>query len=242
MFYVHNIVYGRAFLPKLIPVAWSLEIEVQFYILAPLLTYIFKIKSASVRRVSIVILVLFFNTLRYFIHLPFVNLLDFIQYFLIGFLLVDLYISNSFILPKTRADNLICLVCFMVMWLCSIIDVKLTYQQRLLELIQLIVTFFFYYYVLFHRAFRLLSAPVITNIGGMCYSIYLLHLSIILMFGKYPFSKGYSSNIFIFAILTLILIFVISAVFFLLIERPCMDKNWYKKLFRSRPLPQAQYH
>ena len=238
MFYIHNIVYGKAVLPKIIPVAWSLEIEVQFYILAPLLTYIFAIKSVLARRMSMVFFILFFTALRYFINLPFLNLLDFIQFFFIGFLLVDLYISNSFIIPKTKVDGLICLICFVVMWLYNIIDVKSSYQRHVFEIVQLVAIFFFYYYVLLHKVFKLLSSPIITNIGGMCYSIYLLHFSIIFMFGntllKHSFSKYASVNIFIFSFLIMFLILVISSAFFLLIERPCMDKNWYKKIFKSK--------
>jgi peptidoglycan/LPS O-acetylase OafA/YrhL len=42
-FYVHNLWYGEQSLIN--PVAWSLEIEVQFYCLAPLLAVLFSIRS-----------------------------------------------------------------------------------------------------------------------------------------------------------------------------------------------------
>ena len=47
-FYIHNALFG---IPSLITVvAWSLEIEVQFYILMPLLAMVFLIKPSSLRR------------------------------------------------------------------------------------------------------------------------------------------------------------------------------------------------
>src|SRR5690606_17853519 len=48
-FYIHNIVYDAWSVIN--PVAWSLEIEVQFYLLAPFLfRWLFSIKSPTTRR------------------------------------------------------------------------------------------------------------------------------------------------------------------------------------------------
>ena len=49
VFYVHNLVYGTW--SSVLPVAWSLEIEAQFYLLAPLLFQVFKIADARSRAV-----------------------------------------------------------------------------------------------------------------------------------------------------------------------------------------------
>ncbi len=50
--YIHNLVYGVW--STVNPVAWSLEIEVQFYLMAPLLCRVFLIESALVRRAVLV--------------------------------------------------------------------------------------------------------------------------------------------------------------------------------------------
>jgi len=217
IFYVHNFVYGKAVTPLLNTVAWSLEIEVQFYILAPLMGLIFSIKSASARRLLIA---------------------GAAGFFLIGFLLVDLYISKAVILPKTKFDGLIALVFFIVLWAFNKNDFATPVKQCTWELIVLASIFMVYYYVLINKVFRFLSLSLITNIGGMCYSIYLLHYPIISMFGntliKHSFSKYAFINVSIYSVVLLACVMGISSVFFLLIERPCMDKDWYKKFGKVR--------
>ena len=238
IFYVHNFVYGKAVTPLLNTVAWSLEIEVQFYILAPLMGLIFSIKSASARRLLIAGAAGFFLILNYFINLPFISLINYVQYFLIGFLLVDLYISKAVILPKTKFDGLIALVFFIVLWAFNKNDFATPVKQCTWELIVLASIFMVYYYVLINKVFRFLSLSLITNIGGMCYSIYLLHYPIISMFGntliKHSFSKYAFINVSIYSVVLLACVMGISSVFFLLIERPCMDKDWYKKFGKVR--------
>jgi peptidoglycan/LPS O-acetylase OafA/YrhL len=53
VFYVHGFIYGSISQPGYVSVnhvTWSLEMEVQFYILAPLLANVFRITSPAVRR------------------------------------------------------------------------------------------------------------------------------------------------------------------------------------------------
>ena len=233
IFYIHNFVYGKAVMPLLNAVAWSLEIEVQFYILAPLMGFIFSIRSASARRVLMGGIACFFLILNYFINLPFISLINYIQYFFIGFLLVDLYLSNSFILPKTKFDTLIALVFFTFLWLFNKGNFDTGFKKCIWELTILGSIFLFYYYVLIHKVFKFLSLSFFTNIGGMCYSIYLLHYPIISLIGnpllKHSFSRYVFVNLSIYSIVLLLAVGVNLAIFFLHIERPCMDKDWYKK-------------
>ena len=235
--YSHNFIYPDC-LPKLNIVAWSLEIEVQFYILAPLIAFVFSIKSLLIRRLTIFLIAIVFIIINHFNFNPFhfLSLINYFQYFLIGFLLVDLFVSNSIVVPKTKFDNLIGVFLFLVIWLFDNSDFKTATQTFFWELIQLICIFFLYYYVLFHKIFKFLSLKLITNIGGMCYSIYLLHYAIISIFGnpilKHSFSKYKFINISIYSVLILLIIMFISSIFFLLVEKPCMDKNWLKKTFK----------
>ena len=55
LFYVHNFAFGEYSIIN--PVAWSLEIELQFYVLAPFLAFIyFSVSKALLRRIIIVTL------------------------------------------------------------------------------------------------------------------------------------------------------------------------------------------
>ena len=93
--YVHNLVYGTGSTVNV--VAWSLEVEVQFYLLAPLLALVFTIASVWLRRAFIIAAIAAMITVQVFdvSHDACLSLtlLNYIQFFLLGFLLADLYLT-----------------------------------------------------------------------------------------------------------------------------------------------------
>jgi peptidoglycan/LPS O-acetylase OafA/YrhL len=239
--YCHNILYGRGVYPHLNAVAWSLEIEIQFYILAPILAWFFAIRSTRVRRRVLAGVTLFSIAQCHAFPLPFTSIFDWLQYFLVGFLLVDLYVSKDRLFPVTRFDSWIAAIFFCGIWIYDLGHFSHETQKALWETVQVVCIFIFYYYVLFHRAFRALSLRLITNVGGMCYTIYLLHYPIVSLFGNYivrhTFSRYSFVNVPIYGILLLTCIMAASVLYFLLIERPCMDKDWVRKLIRRWKSP-----
>jgi peptidoglycan/LPS O-acetylase OafA/YrhL len=74
----------------------------------------------------------------------------------------------------------------------------------------------------------------IYTIGGMCYSIYLIHyviLHLMLPQTVEMFSGlSYKMQLLIQAIIHIPIVLMISSVFFILFERPFMDKDFMKKL------------
>lgn len=241
IFYIHNFCYGKQSYPLLNIVAWSLEIEVQFYILAPILAAIFFKIGNRIRRLAILFLVaLLFIVLNHLMDLPFRSLINYIQYFLIGFLLVDLYVNKTTLFPKTKFDTFIAFLFFIGIWLFNSKPLELiSYQRTIMEIMEVISITFFYYYVLFHNVFKILSNNIITSIGGMCYSIYLIHHPLMSLLGNkllhHQFSTISFIDIGIDSIITLLFILSISAGFFLIIERPCMKRDWYKYILKKRP-------
>jgi peptidoglycan/LPS O-acetylase OafA/YrhL len=236
LIYSHNIIFaGVHAYPLLNPNLWSLEIEIQFYILAPILAYVFSVKSILVRRGSLVGIAVLLSIYTVCFSLPFLSIVGYFHYFLVGFLLADLYVSKSMIFPKTRFDGLIAFFFFVFIWFFETQDFTSMMGRSAWEIIRLTGIFFLFYYVIFHKSLRFLSFPFITNIGGMCYSIYMLHSPIIYVFGKYivmfSFSKYAVLNFSIYLVLLLSVILFISAIFFQLVERPCMERDWHKKLF-----------
>jgi peptidoglycan/LPS O-acetylase OafA/YrhL len=84
----------------------------------------------------------------------------------------------------------------------------------------------------------------IYTIGGMCYSIYLLHYAFFHLLVKFSkqlaLTNDYGVNLGIQIIIGLPIILAISIVFFIFVERPCMNPEWplvlkkrFYKLLRS---------
>lgn len=233
LIYVHNIIYGSG--NRINGVAWSLEVEVQFYLLVPLLTTLFRIRGRLRRRVAIVGLALgatFFQWL--FVQgtegALALSILNFMQFFLIGFLLADLYLSEW---RERRCqhwhwDVVAALACLSLPIIWSyVLSIRLVFP---------IVAF-----LLYCAAFRgivthrILGTRWLTTIGGMCYTIYLFHYPIINF--AYGFSKSliFTRNFDVNLILQFLfiapVILVISALFFVLIEKPCMRKDWPRRFW-----------
>ena len=95
-FYLHSLIYGT-FSPAL-GVAWSLEIEVQFYVLGPLLTLVFAIPGRRLRRVCLLAAIVG-TLLAQSLLLPgsprlSLSVLAYLQFFLMGFLLADIFVVD----------------------------------------------------------------------------------------------------------------------------------------------------
>lgn len=96
----------------------------------------------------------------------------------------------------------------------------------------------FFYLILIEKSLpKLFSNNYVTLIGGMCYSIYLLHFPIIGLINDWVHSLFINTNLFIEYIGSLLiyipLIILISSVFYLVIEKPCMYKDWPQRLYQT---------
>lgn len=77
---------------------------------------------------------------------------------------------------------------------------------------------------------RLFPNPWLTTIGGMCYSIYLVHNCAIAAIGMVTERVGASSPFEVRVLIQLLLmtplVLTVSALYFRWIERPCMRPDW----------------
>lgn len=231
-FYMHSLIYGT-FSPAM-GVAWSLEIEVQFYLLVPFLTLLFAIKSPTFRRVGLATLILATLTAQsiFLRHSPRVSLsiLAYLQFFLIGFLLADVFLAHWGEAPRRSMTwDLVALAGWPLLFL-------------LLRSNTLTHWFFpVWLFLLYCAAFlgkltnRVFSNRWITAIGGMCYSIYLIHYEVISAAGR--FTKGMAAAAPYWAYLAVQFILVGSVVvaacglYFVVIEKPCMRRDWPQRLW-----------
>jgi peptidoglycan/LPS O-acetylase OafA/YrhL len=216
------------------PVAWTLEMEVQFYLLVPLLTLVFLVRSTLLRRVllaavSIVVPVLL-------VHFAYGKVPSdsvfwatvgwWIQYFLAGFLLSDIYVRDMPSWPASWIWDIVSTLAWGVL--------LLTEQSWLYPIEPLLIAFAFigaFRGVLLHRLF---TVEWIAVIGGMCYSIYLWHFFIIPLVFKVSRHIMPTHDLLgmmaIQAAIILPCVLAFCIAYFVLIERPCMDPAWAQKL------------
>ena len=231
--YVHNIAYGTG--NRLNGVAWSLEVEVQFYLLVPLLTKLFAIPHRLRRRLAIIALGLLAIILqRVFIQGPGgafgLSILNFLQFFLVGFLLADLYLCEWRDDPTRHWAWDV----FAVIGCCTL---PYVWSNGILISFAFPALAFLLYYAVFRGvvAYKVFGNRWLVTIGGMCYSIYLLHYPIInFAFGRsrsLVLTHNFEINLLAQFLIIAPAVLAISAIFFVLIEKPCMRKDWPARLW-----------
>ncbi len=234
IFYLNNVIFG---LPEFLPigVVWSLEIEIQFYILAIFFTKIYKLDK--VKRRSIMLSIIYgMPVLTTFFPLKMHTLYTYLHFFFIGLLLADLSLDKE----KIKINKYVSAILgFFALYGLIYINHGKNLPFRFIFISSIIV----FYYLSMHTPFwkKVMSFKPVAIIGGMCYSIYLLHTIIIGAFKGLTFGwvigNSYMLTLVINAIVVSIGILFFSGIYFLLIEKPCMDKNWPAKLlawFKSK--------
>jgi peptidoglycan/LPS O-acetylase OafA/YrhL len=222
-----HIVYLHNFFPVL-PinfVAWSLEVEVQFYLSVPLLGYLYAISSPILRRGVIVSLIIASAIFQHSTHgVASWSLPGQLQYFLVGFLLADLR-ANRTESQIHRWWDLISLVVWVTIFA---IPHNLTYLLPPLMLIAYLAVF---NGPITRQIFR---TEWIALTGGMCYSFYLMHMLVIDIVFKLTRRLVIPSNFLLSYLIQVVLlgtcIYIVCTAYYVLIERPCMDPNWPRKL------------
>lgn len=226
--YQHNLIYGMASVVN--DVAWTLEVEVQFYVLAPFLAVVFSVKDAWVRRAAVLALILAAPAMRGMVPtqtqaLLTLTVLGQIEFFAAGFLLADLFLVDWEQRPSVslRWD-----LASLVGWSAVVTLMLLGRFEALLPPCVLVAYVGAFRGAVSNRVVRL---RWLTTIGGMCYSMYLLHVAVIAHVGprtahRIPLGSTFMARFAVEAAFALPAVLATTFLFFIFVERPCMDPKW----------------
>jgi peptidoglycan/LPS O-acetylase OafA/YrhL len=177
------------------------------------------------------------------------SLANFIQFFLAGFLLADFYLIDWNERPtRSTLWDLLGVLSF------ALLLVNLNRNDYVFTRLELPLRLFSPFLILGLYCAILrgpmlnwtFTRPLLTTIGGMCYTIYLLHNTVLAAVGRYTWSlgegKSFNTQLLIQHAVMIPPILVVSAVFFLLVEKPFMRADWLQRLKGrwGKPLPAAQ--
>ena len=237
LFYQHNMILGAS--SRILPPLWSLEIEFQFYLVAPFLLAWYARANVVPRRLAAVILILLGIALASLPGLPnllgsrlSLSVLGYIHFFGAGILASDIMFTRKPAL-SLRGD-LLCVAGFATLLAASTFGVHGPFQAALRESAMLAGVLATYWGGMLGRhASKFLAAAAVSVIGGACYSIYLIHVPIIQAWSELvkhvatPASLGES---WLLMLPGIPLALAAGLVFFALIERPTMKPDWPRRL------------
>ena len=224
--YLHGPIYGRE--STINGVAWSLEVEIQFYLIVPFLMRGFNLRDSRFRRGSLLVAIIIFGLFSQMYIYPYApawtrtSVVNFMHYFLAGFLLADLYLSSDGRQGGKHwwGDGLTLAAGAAIFWV-------LLAFGHLYFLLPLVVAALYAGIYLGRVSNRLIRMRWVVIIGGMCYTIYLYHVMIISQaFVRTGFlsstARAFELDFLYQCLIICPLILVISALLFVTTEKPFM--------------------
>ena len=214
---IHNLIYGYGSIIN--PVAWSLEIEIQFYIIAPLIFIISNKFPESYKKYIFIS----FGILGYILFLIIKKILPdtpifillYLPYFMAGAIICQMYLKKLLI-QATKFD-------FLSIFFILIIPILFWLDIRFKVIIISQILCILVYCILRSAYFKyILENTYIAFIGLISYSLYLIHNLILYFFGEkiMEIIKIHNSKVdFLeYFLVMIIIIFPISILFYKKIE------------------------
>lgn len=222
--YLHYTISGE--MSPINRVTWSLETEAQFYLLMPLLSGLFRLNSAAIRRLLLVATAVVCMTFKSEMNKAWLPAQ--FEYFAIGILLADLYLTSwSSKLGRSTVWDVI----GGFAWLgIPAVLFSLNHEAGMFRSLSLAVLVFLSFTSVLRGKIghNLAAGNLITLVGGMCYSFYLYH-DPVLRYAGAGIQKFLPANYearFALAFLVLTpLVLAVTMVMYAVIERPFMSRK-----------------
>lgn len=242
MLYLHGLFFNAP--PRLNPPAWSLEIEIQFYLLAPfLITFLAARKSLLVTVGAVFGSIVLSAMLdqRFGIHgLQNRTILGHGYGFILG-VAVCRYAAkkNPFVMPPARRFDLLGGACVVLLFASGVLEHKgLTpFEEAIRNAGRAVLMVGVYFGVARGIGMRrFFGNPLVTVAGGMCYSVYLVHVPLMqatagLLFKHYIPASAVEAVLIAWVVLIPVSLCG-GLLFYVAIERPCMTHDWPQRLAR----------
>jgi peptidoglycan/LPS O-acetylase OafA/YrhL len=232
MFYLHNLIYQK--MSTIDFVTWSLEIEIQFYILVPLLGLLYRLHNTLVRRSIFTALILAGGAFSLYSddHWETIwpwTILGYLHYFFTGFLLADILEGHQQQSRRSAAWDAISLLGWPTVFLLPKMSATLAWLPFLILPLYLAA----FYGPVSNRFFR---TPFVALFGGMCYSLYLIHMLVVSIVFKATRHLAQFNDFLLNYMLQLatmgVAVVLFGTLYYILVERPCMDPKWPLKLWQ----------
>ena len=204
-------------------VLWSLEVEAQFYLLAPLLAMLYAISDRHLRRLSFLGLGVALYLLSPYVFGNADNFFNYALYFLCGMLVADYYVTGDIRAgrpAKARAVNMALLALVPG----SVVVSNLGWAPELVLPVYCGATLLAA--LQGQMVGTVMRNRALSTIGGMCYTIYLYHFLVIAAvgkitvgwFGRLPYALFFTVQLALHGLA----IVVAGAVLFRVTEKPFM--------------------
>lgn len=237
IFYAHYPIYGQA--NPINPVTWSLETEAQFYITLPLLLavlFLFKKRSQQ-----LVVFVIMLSAFLWFKHLIYIHQIKHIAnsifYYFPFFAVGTIYAAAHLARPDVFFSGTK-KISYDALGLISVFCLFYFYKPQ--QVVSNTILFNLAVFGLFLSTFRgklfnwFFTRPIIYLIGGMCYSIYLLHYALFSFIIPHTIQwtphMGYWPDLLLQILIVFPITLALCGLFFILVEKPCMNKDWPQQL------------